>query len=560
MENFGWDQPQIEDKKWFASRYPEIANAVTGAKRNKMIALLAEGNLAESDDSVAKSRLPEEQKEFERHLFVEYVCDNFANQMATSFMHLTGDDGGRFPLTGFGRTNLFAYFAEHNLQLKRDNGAVGMVAPTGLVLDDATKRFTQEIFSQGVIRSLYHFNNTEGLFPAVAGNYSFVLLTLHNSNDNKPADCVFYATNAKHLEDKKRHLSFEPGDISLINPNTQTALLVRSEYDLELCRKLYRAAPVLVKEGSAAQQEVNPWQVKTLQMLNMTTASDCFESLSQQDAATAQERGLVPLYEGKMFWQFDHRFASFGYDDEGNLTDAANVELLQKQDCACRVTPRYWVKQTIVKARWAQKGWERPWTLAWRNIARATDERTLIVAAIPALYAFNDKSPNLMPDVSDKLVACLLATLNSLVVDFVLRLKLANVTVSIFYFKQLPILPPEAFAPADVEFIASRVAKLTRTADDINAVWLTDYPAYTFQEPKERLAIRAELDAYIAKMYGLSREELAYILDPAAVMGPDHPSVTFPGLKRKETELYGEYLTQRLVLKAYDDLTSGVLK
>ena len=36
--------------------------------------------------------------------------------------------------------------------------------------------------------------------------------------------------------------------------------------------------------------------------------------------------------------------------------------------------------------------------------------------------------------------------------------------------------------------------------------------------------------------------------------------MTFPWLKRKETELYGEYLTQRLVLKAFDEFTAGTLK
>ena len=165
-----------------------------------------------------------------------------------------------------------------------------------------------------------------------------------------------------------------------------------------------------------------------------------------------------------------------------------------------------------------------------------------------------------MPKADDKHAACLLAVLNSLVVDFIERIKQSSAHVNLYYLKQLPILPPEAFSPEDVEFIASRVAQLTRTADDINAVWLTDYPAYVFQEPRERLSIRAQLDAYIAKMYGLTREELAYILDPTAVMGSDHPSVTFPGLKRKETELYGEYLTQRLVLTAYDAIAAGMLK
>ena len=154
----------------------------------------------------------------------------------------------------------------------------------------------------------------------------------------------------------------------------------------------------------------------------------------------------------------------------------------------------------------------------------------------------------------------MLVVLNSLVIDYIQRIKQSCANLNLFYLKQLPILPPAAFKPEDVEFIASRVAMLTRTADDINAVWLTEYPAYIFQEPRERLKIRAELDAYIAKMYGLTREELRYILDPSDVMGPEHPSVTFPGLKKKETELYGEYLTQRLVLEAYDKLVSGVLK
>ena len=126
--------------------------------------------------------------------------------------------------------------------------------------------------------------------------------------------------------------------------------------------------------------------------------------------------------------------------------------------------------------------------------------------------------------------------------------------------RRQPILPPDAFTPHDVAFICGRVAKLTRTSDDINAVWLTDYPSYIFQEPEERLRIRSELDAYIARMYGLTRDELRYILDPKELMGDDFPSETFSGLKNKEQKLYGEYLTARLVLEAFDSLEAGTLK
>ena len=69
------------------------------------------------------------------------------------------------------------------------------------------------------------------------------------------------------------------------------------------------------------------------------------------------------------------------------------------------------------------------------------------------------------------------------------------------------------------------------------------------------MAIKAELDAYFAHLYGLSRQDIQYILDPTKEYGKEYPSVTFPGLKRDEIKEYGEYLTQRLVLEAYDKLS-----
>ena len=558
LGNPPWEKPQLEDKQWFAQVCPEIANASTGALREKMIGLLAQGELTSSYSvTFGVDRLDEDQKSFEHNLFVKYVKDNYQSWVPTTFQHLAQDDGGRFKLTGFGRVNLFAHFAELALDIKNQSGTVGMVLPAGILIDDSTKRFSQEVFSNNLVKSAYHFNNTSGIFPDVHSSYSFILLTL---GYNDQSDCVFYATLPKHLDEVNRHVSFEHGDIALINPNTKTALLVRSEYDLELCRKLYRKVPILIKENDAGQELANPWRIQTASLFHMTNDSGLFTSFDLSHVSLAQEQNYVPLYEGKLFTQFDHRFASFDYNKQGVLVDAQNVVLSNKQKPSFRVLPRFWVKASEVQARWSQKSWDAPWAIVWRDIARATDERTVIASVIPAQYGVGNTAAVLMPHADAKLASCLLAMLNSLIVDYVERIKQSSAHVNRFYLKQLPILPPEAFKPEDVEFIASRVAMLTRTADDINAVWLTEYPAYTFQEPRERLMIRAQLDAYIAKMYGLTHEELQYILDPKEVMGPKHPSETFESLKNKEIKLYGEYLTQRLVLTAYDAIMAGMLK
>lgn len=126
-------------------------------------------------------------------------------------------------------------------------------------------------------------------------------------------------------------------------------------------------------------------------------------------------------------------------------------------------------------------------------------------------------------------------------------------------------------SPADLAYIVPRVLELTHTAHDMQA-WADDLlatlpsadprppeehgtplPPFPWN-PERRAQLRAELDAYYARLYGLDRDELRYILDPAAVMGADYPSETFRVLKNSELREFGEYRTQRLVLAAWDAL------
>ena len=249
------------------------------------------------------------------------------------------------------------------------------------------------------------------------------------------------------------------------------------------------------------------------------------------------------------------------------------------------------------------------WLMGWRNICRSTDERTIIAGIIP-LCGVGNSMPIMVLDkgVPAYLAPCLYANLVSLVLDYIARLKMGGVNLNFYIYKQLPILPPTAYSDADLAFIVPRVLELTYTAEDMQP-WAADlwasmnapmreevsrryseqrgqyrrihsfsyglpsripdpalawppldrnvpfegnaYPPFPWV-PERRAALRAELDAYYARLYGLSREELSYTLDPASVMGADYPSETFRVLKDNETRKYGEYRTMRLVLEAWD--------
>ena len=128
-----------------------------------------------------------------------------------------------------------------------------------------------------------------------------------------------------------------------------------------------------------------------------------------------------------------------------------------------------------------------------------------------------------------------------------------------FVFKQLPLVTPEEAQASNIEEISRHILELTYTSHDLKP-WAQDLgydgPPFSF-DPERRAVLRAELDAYYAQLYGLNRDELRYILDPADVMGPDYPSETFRVLKNNEIRQFGEYRTQRLVLEAWDRLFGG---
>ena len=198
--------------------------------------------------------------------------------------------------------------------------------------------------------------------------------------------------------------------------------------------------------------------------------------------------------------------------------------------------------------------YERQWLLIWRDIARATDERTCIATVIPRFLATRS-SPALGFD-SKSTPWLLLANLNSLVFDYVTRQKISGTHLNFAIFKQLPVLPPSAYTAADIDYIAPRVLELVYTAWDLKP-FAEDmgYHGEPFKWDEERRAhLRAELDAYYARLYGLSRDELRYVLDPQEVYGSDFPGETFRVLKEKEMKAYGEFRTRRLVLEKWDEL------
>jgi hypothetical protein len=141
-----------------------------------------------------------------------------------------------------------------------------------------------------------------------------------------------------------------------------------------------------------------------------------------------------------------------------------------------------------------------------------------------------------------------------MVLDYCARQIVGGTHMTVGYLKQLPVLLPSFYSVERAEFVSSKALELTYTSHALDPFARDlgyDGPAFAWNEDR-RAHLRAELDAFYARAYGLTRDELRYILDPADVKGPDYPSETFRVLKEKEASQFDEFRTRRLVLAAWD--------
>jgi hypothetical protein len=451
-------------------------------------------------------------------------------------------------------------------------GRAGFIVPSGLATDNSTKEFFGDLISKRSLDSFFEFEN-EGFFPGAGQGHMlrFALTTLVGSAQEIPATrYLFQGKKLEHLNDTERVFTLSSEDIERVNPNTLTCPIFQSRYDAELTKKIYQRVSVLVREGRGNESEKNPWRIRFMAMFHMSNDSHLFKTYQDLKSdgyelrANHFARGediYIPLYESKMMQLYTHRHGDFTDSNHERAHILPSVPKQRLVDKAYVTTPFYWVNHEDVHERLKEFGWEHQWFLAWRNVTDSrASARTLVTSVIP-FSGVGNSLPIYMPiGHKAKDAALLLANLSSLVLDYSARMKVGGLNFNFFIFKQLPVIEPSRYSEQDRSFILTRVVSLTCNSEDMRPFLQEvepDRDILAFDED-ERAKAQAELDAYYAKLYGLNREELQFVLEPESIK-PGYPSETFSVLKRNEVREFGEYRTQRLVLEAWDKLERGEL-
>ncbi|MGA7807092.1 MAG: hypothetical protein WCB02_21045, partial [Bradyrhizobium sp.] len=227
------------------------------------------------------------------------------------------------------------------------------------------------------------------------------------------------------------------------------------------------------------------------------------------------------------------------------------------------------------------RNWNPAWFLSMRDVTNATNERTAIFSVRPRLPS-NDKLPSVFVRFPAPEVACLVANLSSFVFDYVARQKIGGTNLGGYIVEQLAVLPPNAFAQkcpwADQiqtveDWILPRALELIYTAHDLNSFaegcGFSGQP-FTWDE-RRRFLLRCELDAAFFHLYFPSTPDGAwkeaerenrfaklqrYFSTPRDAIA--HVLDSFPGVRRKEEQTFGEFKTKQCVLDIYDSILTAI--
>jgi len=412
--------------------------------------------------------------------------------------------------------------------------------------------------------SFYHFENEEFLFPAVDHRVVFSLLALAGRDrPHSQTDFAFFCRRTEQLQEPDRHFTLTAHEIRLMNPNTGTCPIFRSKRDAEINKTIYRRVPVLIRE---ADPEENPWGISFMAMLHMANDSGLFRTREQLEADgwslegnvfRQGDRAYLPLYEAKMVHHFDHRFGTY----EGQTDSQANQGKLPELDEAQHADPHrvslpwYWVKAQEVETR-LEGRWDWQWLLGWRDICRNTDTRTVIASLAPRAGIGHTFPVALVDGRGFSHVACLYANMTAFVFDYLARQKIGGTHVTYSLLKQFPLLTPAAYDhPSEwfrneplASWLLPRILELTYSAWDLASFASDcgyDGPPFRWDDAR-RFLLRCELDAAFFYLYGINRDDAAYILD------------AFPVVRKKDEAAHGEYRTKRVILEIYDRMAEAI--
>jgi hypothetical protein len=434
----------------------------------------------------AERRIAELNKEDPRRAAVWEVQKDRVEKSAAYYR-----GGGAFTRQGGGDTATHKLFMERAWALLKKEGRLGYVIPSGIYTDLGTKPLREMLLNEGSIQYIYSFSNERFFFHGVHHAFKFALLGAQKGEQSdgfwaafrfnprvavQPEELPGFLANPDNLIYVKNSL------LPKFNPDSLAVMEFQRQRDYDVAETIYN------DWGLLGENLIGEWGLKFAYEFHMANDSHLFNQ---------NQRGL-PLYEGKMIHQFDAYFAA----------------------------PQYWIeeKKALEKLAGSAKAeWHKGYRFAFREVSGMVNERTCIGCVLPP-NTFAGHTLWVGTATDNRILLYYLSVINSFAIDWLVRSK-GGTHVTLFIMKSLPI---SRLTPGNPYFdaLVPRAARLTCTRPEFAGLWKEvmgkKWSASSgATDPAERQRLRDEIDALVAHLYGLTREDFEHILGTFPLVFPE---------------------------------------
>lgn len=463
-----WEKIRFEDKKFFNQKYPDISSLAQKNVRNIAIEKLEK--LAPLD------------YEFYKDTFTDYL--SVKNLLkSNSLLH--------YSLCG--ELNTYNLFYELALNLLTSNGVVGMIVKSSMVKAPVNKKLFNYLVSNGLLFEVDLIKNSKKIFSIDSREeFAFVICKKSNSNN---FSLLAGITSIEDFLEKKDLIEITPEILKKFNPDSGMLPNISTSEEIVFLKKMHDENPLFSEVFSS---------VKFGRLVHFTNHSNqIYKSIIDG----------IPIYEGKFIERYDSRFSTFeGMNSEEKYKPKASARIQTKYpknvpESRYFINPKFWDS--------ISKGYDNKITVMWRSLTSSTNKRTMLATMLP--FMPTSQSIQFLQASDIKASIIILSIFNSIIFDYLVRLKIPGIDLTQTVVKSIPVPHLEMFDKTlnfngkfatYYEHIAERVCWLYREESRLEDVFAHEKFEEKFSSKKK---VESEIDQIIGSAYGLSYEDIKKI-------------------------------------------------
>jgi hypothetical protein len=457
-----WEKLKVEEHQWWALRFPGL-RSLPMAQRTPRIREL-------------RAQRPD--------LVDDYESDVAANAAARKVI-----SAGPYPGIGSGDIDLYKAFAWRNWLLARDGAGIGLVLPRGALSGSGTEKWRREILAKGTFSDVVIGTNTRGwMFNSIHQQYSVGLISIRRGGNDR--NVYFAGSFYSHEEFLQGRASLAIAPAAEFQSWTGTASfpLIPDKVSGEVFRRM-QASPKFNAEGSFEFRRVRELESADKHLFN----TDLTNPASN-----------IPVLSGASFYLWSPDFGEPYAYVLGSAIDEITTKVVrsstQSRSAYNGLGIRSFVDLPLNKAR-----------IAIRDVTNATNTRTMIACLIPPGVTAIETAPCLLRRHGSELdEAYVLGVISSIPFDWYSR-RVVELHMTMEVLDSIPLPRPQesdSRRQRIIEIAGRLAARDERYATWAGAIGVKLGSVTTVHEQE---TLEAELDALVAQLYGLNRDQVSHL-------------------------------------------------